>query len=63
MAEGCVISPVAVFVPADAHGVTRPVEIGADCQVGPFDIIHRGAHQHRPKDSEEGRGCYVPDHR
>ncbi len=38
-----VISPLAVFVPADVQGVTRPVEIGADCQVGPFAVIYGGS--------------------
>jgi acetyltransferase-like isoleucine patch superfamily enzyme len=41
-AEGSVISPLAVFLPADAQGVTRPVEIGAGCRVGPFAVIYGG---------------------
>ncbi len=40
--QGCLISPLAVFVPADAQGVTRPVEIGDGCQVGPFTVIYGG---------------------
>jgi acetyltransferase-like isoleucine patch superfamily enzyme len=40
--EGCVISPQAVFVPADAQDVTRPVQIGDGCQVGPFTVICGG---------------------
>jgi UDP-3-O-[3-hydroxymyristoyl] glucosamine N-acyltransferase len=39
---GCVISPLAVFVPADIQGVTRPVQIGDGCLIGPFTIIHGG---------------------
>ncbi len=42
-AEGSVISSLAVFIPADAQGVTRPVEIGAGCQVGPFAVIYGGS--------------------
>jgi hypothetical protein len=38
-AEGSMISPLAVFLPADAQGVSRPVEIGASCQVGPFAVL------------------------
>ena len=37
------ISPLAVFVPADDRGVTRPVEIGAGCQIGPFTVIYGGS--------------------
>jgi hypothetical protein len=40
--QGCTISPLAVFVPADAQGVNRPVEIGSGCQVGPFSVLHGG---------------------
>jgi acetyltransferase-like isoleucine patch superfamily enzyme len=40
--EGCVISPMAVFVPADAEGATRPVELGDGCQVGAFAVICGG---------------------
>jgi acetyltransferase-like isoleucine patch superfamily enzyme len=40
--EGCVISPLAVFMPADAEGVTRPVELGSGCHVGPFTVICGG---------------------
>jgi acetyltransferase-like isoleucine patch superfamily enzyme len=41
--DSCQISPLAVFIPADALGVTRPVEIGDGCQVGPFAVIYGGA--------------------
>src|SRR5438477_7963910 len=40
--EGCVISPLAVFIPADAEGATRPVELGDGCQVGAFAVICGG---------------------
>jgi len=40
--EGCTISPLAVFVPTDAQGVTRPVEIGSGCMIGPFTVVHGG---------------------
>ncbi|HTU72928.1 MAG TPA: DapH/DapD/GlmU-related protein [Trebonia sp.] len=40
--EGCVISPLAVFVPADSQGVSRLVEIGSGCVIGPFTVIHGG---------------------
>jgi acetyltransferase-like isoleucine patch superfamily enzyme len=40
--EGCVISPLAVFIAADGEGVTRPVELGDGCQVGAFAVICGG---------------------
>lgn len=40
--KACVISPLAVFILTDARGVTRPVEIGTGCQVGPFAVIYGG---------------------
>jgi acetyltransferase-like isoleucine patch superfamily enzyme len=40
--EGCMISPLAVFIPADAQGATRPVELGDGCQVGAFAVISGG---------------------
>jgi len=40
--EGCVISPLAVFVPADAEGATRAVELGDGCHVGAFAVICGG---------------------
>ena len=43
VAAGSVISPLAVFLPADAEGVARPVEIGAGCQVGPFAVLYGGS--------------------
>lgn len=41
-AKGSTISQLAVFVPADIQGVTRPVQIGADCHVGSFVVIYGG---------------------
>ena len=41
-AEGSTINQLAVFVPADTQGVTRPVQIGADCRIGPFAVIYGG---------------------
>ena len=41
--EGCFLSPLAVFMPADALGVSRPVEIGNGCQVGSFTVLCGGA--------------------
>jgi acetyltransferase-like isoleucine patch superfamily enzyme len=40
--EGSTVSGHAVFVPADAQGISRPVEIGARCTVGPFAVIYGG---------------------
>jgi acetyltransferase-like isoleucine patch superfamily enzyme len=40
--EGCMISPLAVFIPADAQQSVRPVEIGDGCHVGPFTVIYGG---------------------
>ncbi len=42
VAEGSTISPLAVFVPTDSLGVTRPVQIGVDCHIGPFAVIYGG---------------------
>ena len=40
--DGCVISPLAVFVPADGQGAIRRVRLGSGCHVGPFAVIHGG---------------------
>jgi acetyltransferase-like isoleucine patch superfamily enzyme len=40
--ERSMISPLAVFVPADAEGTVQPVELGDGCQVGPFAVIFGG---------------------
>lgn len=40
--EGCVISPMAIFIPADAGGATRPVELGDGCRGGAFAVICGG---------------------
>jgi hypothetical protein len=40
--EGCTISPLAVFIAADAEGAARPVELGAGCRVGAFAVICGG---------------------
>jgi dihydroflavonol-4-reductase len=40
--EGRVISPLAVFIAADAEGAARPVELGDGCQVGAFAVICGG---------------------
>lgn len=42
LAEGCSVSPQALFIPADVQGVTRPVEIGESCTIGPFTVIYGG---------------------
>jgi acetyltransferase-like isoleucine patch superfamily enzyme len=39
---GASISPYAVFLPADAQGTVRPVEIGPGCVVGPYAVICGG---------------------
>lgn len=39
---GTQISSCAVFIPADDEGVTRPVEIGDGCQIGPYAVIFGG---------------------
>jgi acetyltransferase-like isoleucine patch superfamily enzyme len=40
--EGCVISPLAVFIAADSEGAARPVELGDSCRVGAFAVICGG---------------------
>lgn len=40
--DGCTVSPLAVFVPADAEGTIQPIELGDGCQVGPFSVIFGG---------------------
>lgn len=52
--EGCAVSPLAVFVPADAEGAIRPVELGNDCQLGPFAVIFGG--------TRIGNGVRVEEH-
>jgi acetyltransferase-like isoleucine patch superfamily enzyme len=39
---GACISPYALFVPADAQGRVRPVEIGSGCVIGPYAVICGG---------------------
>jgi acetyltransferase-like isoleucine patch superfamily enzyme len=39
---GCLISPHAVFVPADVAGTYRPIVLGERCVVGPFAVLHGG---------------------
>lgn len=41
--ERAVVSPRAVFMPADAQGTVRPVEIGPGCQVGAYAVLYGGA--------------------
>jgi acetyltransferase-like isoleucine patch superfamily enzyme len=40
--EGCVISPLAMFIPADTEGATRPVKLGDGCHIGAFTVICGG---------------------
>lgn len=39
---GCVISPHAVFVPADMLGTLRPIVLGARCTIASGAILHGG---------------------
>lgn len=41
--DGCVISPLAVFVPAADQGTVLPIHIGAGSSIGPFSVIYGGA--------------------
>ena len=52
--ERCSVSPLAVFVPADAEGTIRPIELGNDCHVGPFTVICGG--------TRIGNGARVEEH-
>jgi acetyltransferase-like isoleucine patch superfamily enzyme len=54
VAEGCLISSLAVFVPADAQGIARPIEIGPECEIGPYAVIYGG--------SVLGDGTIVEEH-
>lgn len=40
---GCVISPHALFVPADMLGTLRPIVLGARCTVAAGAVLHGGA--------------------
>jgi acetyltransferase-like isoleucine patch superfamily enzyme len=40
--DGAQISPHAVFVPADAQGTVRPVEVGPGCRIGAYAVIYGG---------------------
>jgi acetyltransferase-like isoleucine patch superfamily enzyme len=42
IAEGAQISKHAIFVPADAQGVARRVEVGRGCRVGAYAVICGG---------------------
>ena len=52
--EGCIISPTALFIPADAEGTTRPVVVGGGCRVGAFTVIYGG--------TRIGDGARVEEH-
>jgi acetyltransferase-like isoleucine patch superfamily enzyme len=52
--EGCTVSPLAVFVPADTEGTVRPVELGDGCRVGLFAVIFGG--------TRLGNGARVEEH-
>ncbi len=52
--KGCAVSPLAIFVPADAEGTIQPVELGDDCQLGPFAVIFGG--------TRIGNGASVEEH-
>jgi acetyltransferase-like isoleucine patch superfamily enzyme len=52
--EGCTVSPLAVFVPADTEGTVRPVKLRDGCQVGPFAMIFGG--------TRIGNGARVEEH-
>jgi acetyltransferase-like isoleucine patch superfamily enzyme len=41
-ADSTVISPYALFVPADAEGAVRQIEIGPGCGIGAFAVVHGG---------------------
>jgi acetyltransferase-like isoleucine patch superfamily enzyme len=45
-ADSTVISPYAVFVPADAEGTVRRVDVGPGCRVGAFAVVHGGTALH-----------------
>lgn len=40
--EGCVISPHAIFVPADMLGTVRPIQLGDRCVIGACAVLHGG---------------------
>ena len=39
---GCLVSPYAVFVPADMLGTVRPILLGARCTIGADAVLHGG---------------------
>ncbi len=51
--ERAAVSPRAVFMPADAQGTVRPVEIGSACQVGACAVIYGGTVLHESARVEE----------
>lgn len=53
IASDAQVSAHAIFVPADAQGVVRRVEIGPGCQVGPYAVVHGGTVLQAGVDLEE----------
>ncbi len=53
IADGAQVSASAVFVPADAHGVTRRVKIGPGCRVAAYAVVHGGTVLHTEASIEE----------
>lgn len=41
-ASGTRVSPYAVFVPTDEHGVVRPIEVGPRCSIGAYAVVCGG---------------------
>lgn len=41
--QGAYVSPYALFVPADEKGTVRAVEVGADCVISAYAVIHGGS--------------------
>jgi acetyltransferase-like isoleucine patch superfamily enzyme len=52
--DGCIISPHAIFVPADVLGTLRTIELGDRCVIGAGAVLHGGVRL--------GAGVRVEDH-
>ena len=52
--ERCVISPLAVFVPADAEGAVRPIELEDHSRIAAFGVVFGG--------TRIGNGVRVEEH-
>jgi acetyltransferase-like isoleucine patch superfamily enzyme len=62
IADGAEVSAHAIFVPADAQGVTRRVEVGPGCRVAAYAVVHGGTVLQEESTIEEHVQVGKPEH-